>query len=702
MAIPQYTQIDLNRLQAIIEKFQYAVTDASKTIETFSRKKEDRFQTSLISVLNKKLKNPTVIIQEMQNAGIQDGKRYLDVQRSYDQLLVDQKNAFTNFALALEHLSSKFDPLDAFAQAQSDRNTANALGLTVSDVAFNRYLARYDNISEERADHNLEVVKSVYDKKNDPKALMQDEWVGSLASVTGNEGLIQHLQNAKDFKEFLLFLIQAGAIAKQAKDQNALDHTSNKFSGDTNSVGMMTNGETGVPTTAQKDNSQVSEGTNPQSRATTVLHESQTYGDANIGVTQAHDARVASQNHWNTVQVQGASIRDRGVADQYNAVTTKMINNPGYTAMVAAGLQYAQQVESFIGSMGGAGSSALDLGGALMDLVGNLKKANPYLIAGVGAVAGTVGALGLHQLSGTHDNIRPTPTAKERDDAYKVAVDEINNTRNKSTMDYLKKQGVDVQYNKEMMRFELVKNGKVVGNVGRRLDELSKNVYALTTYGDKVQDLERASGGKVKLNEETGKTALYYHGKFVSNIDLSTWKTGSLIASELEGGMFGSGPLANVKAQAKEEERVRRLNQSAGKSAQTIDDFNNKNNKKAGNKTTTLPSLPTTGEKQPSKEDIKNSQNKNAVVNRNSNLTNTHQNAVVKRTTAHDIQMAKECSRIEKTCNNYNNDIKVIVNPPSGDPIQIAHQVCEQLKRHSCGQSNGMSRESVQNKKTGY
>ncbi|CAI3960157.1 unnamed protein product [Commensalibacter communis] len=64
--------------------------------------------------------------------------------------------------------------------------------------------------------------------------------------------------------------------------------------------------------------------------------------------------------------------------------------------------------------------------------------------------------------------------------------------------------------------------------------------------------------------------------------------------------------------------------------------------------------------------------------------------------------MAKECSRIESTCNNYHNDIKVIVNPPSGDPIQIANQVCEQLKRHSCGQSNGMSKQSVQQKRTGH
>ncbi|CAI3960986.1 unnamed protein product [Commensalibacter communis] len=702
MATTQYAQIDLNRLQAIIEKFQYSVTDASKIIQNFSRKQEDRFQTSLVTALNDKLKNPTVIIQEMQSAGIQDGQDYLQTQRSYNKLLEDQKNAFTDMTFALQQLTSKFEQQNVFTKNQNIKDTASALGVTVLELMFNRFMARHNDISDDRADANLAIVKAISDKRNDPDALKQDELVGSLANVKGNENLIQNLQNAKGLHEILLILMQAGSVAEKMKNQNALDHIDKAFGGDQKTKAMFTT-PINVPTEAQKAKSQTSEGTNANDIVGTELHLAKAI-DASVqspGAKNAHDAQVIARNRQEVEAANAASIRGQGVADQTNAINEKLINNPGYTAMVTAGLQYAQQVESVIGDMGGAGGAASDLGGALMGLATKIK--DPRILAAL-AAAGiiTVGEVGYQQLSGTHDNIRPKPTAKERDDAYKVAVDEINNIRNKSTMDYLKKQGIDVQYNKEMMRFELVKNGKVVGNVGRRLNELSNNVYALINYGDRAKELGRASGGEVKLNEKTGKTALYYGGRFVSDVDLSSWKTGGVIASDLEGGIFGGGPLAQVKAQVQEEERVRRLNQSAWKSGQTLDAFNNKNKQEKEPKPTTLPSLPTTNPKPPSQEAVKKIQDQNSVGRKPPNPVNTQQHNAGKRTTAHDLQMAKECSRIESTCNNYHNDIKVIVNPPSGDPIQIANQVCEQLKRHSCGQSNGMSKQSVQQKRTGH
>lgn len=702
MAIPQYTQIDFNRLQAIIEKFQYAVTDASKTINTLSRKQEDRFQTSLITALNKKLKNPTVIIQEMQSAGIRDGQYYLQTQRSYNKLLEDQKNAFTNMTFALQQLTSKFEQQNVFTKNQNIKDTANALGVTVLELMFNRFMARHNDISDDRADANLAIVKAISDKRNDPEALKQDELVGSLANVKGNENLIQNLQNAKGLHEVLLILMQAGSVAEKMKNQNALDHIDKAFGVDSKSKAMFTT-PVNVPTEAQKAKSQTSEGTNANDIVGTELHLAEAI-DASVqsqGAKNAHDALVIARNRQEVDDANAASIRGQGVADQTNAINEKLINNPGYTAMVNAGLQYAQQVGSFIGDMGGAGGAASDLGGALIGLATKIK--DPRILAALGAAGViTVGEVGYQQLSGTHDDIRPKPTAKEQDDAYKVAVDEINNTRNKSTMDYLKKQGIDVQYNKDMMRFELVKNGKVVGNVGRRLNELSNNVYALINYGDKAKELERASGGEVRLNEKTGKTALYYGGRFVSDVDLSSWKTGGVIASDLEGGIFGGGPLARVKAQVQKEERVRRLNQSAGKNAQTLDAFNNKDKQAKEPKPTVLPSLPTKNQKSPSQEEVRKFQEKNSVGKKTSNPINATKNNAGNRTTAHDMQMAKECSRIESTCNTYNNDIKVIVNPPSGDPIQIANQVCEQLKRHSCGQSHGISKKTVQSKKTGF
>lgn len=701
MAIPQYAQIDLNRLQAIIEKFQYAVTDASKTIQTFSGKQDGRFQTSLIAALNAKLKNPTVIIQEMRSAGIQDGQCYLQTQSSYNKLLEDQKNAFTSMASALQNLSSKFEQQNPFTKIQNDKDTANALGVTLVELMFNRFMAHHNDIKDDRADANLAIVKTIADIRKDPEALKQDELVGSLVNVPGNENLIQNLQNAKGLYEVLLILMQAGSVAEKMKNQNALDHISKAFGGDEKSRGMFTT-PAYVPTADQQFNSGTSEGTKVSDIVPTELGNAEDVAKAyqSPNISYAYHSQVTAENRGEVSQAQAASTRGRGYGDQQNILTEKMINNPGYTALVTAGLQYAKQVESVMGSMGGAGDASSSLGSSLMALSEKFKKANLYITASGEIVkTGTIGALGYQQLSGTHDDIRPKPTAKERDDDYKVAVDEFNNEKNKQSINYLKEKGLTVQYNKEMLRFEVVnKQGEVVGNLGRRLETLTQSVTALTdpAYQAKRKTLEERTGGKVQFDQKTGQNGLYIGGKFVDYVDLTSWRSADMIRHDLH-----SKEVAVYKQLAQEKD-VNQHNTNAKGSASTIDDLNKQNVIKQEPKTTALPSLPPTGKKLPSQEDIKKNQDQNSVGKKPSNSINAQQNNIGKRTTAHDLQMAKECSRIESTCNNYHNDIKVIVNPPSGDPIQIANQVCEQLKRHSCGQSNGMSKQSVQSKKTGY
>lgn len=702
MAIPQYAQIDLNRLQAIIEKFQYAVTDASKTIKTFSNKQEGRFQTSLITALNEKLKNPTVIIQDMQSAGIQDGQRYLETQRAYNQLLQDQKNAFTSMTSALQNLSSKVEQQNPFTKNQNDKDTANALGVTVFELMFNRFMAHHNDINDGRADANLEIVKAISDKRKDPEALKQDELVGSLANVKGNENLIQNLQNAKGLYEVLLILMQAGSVAEKMKNQNALDHISKAFGGDEKSRGMFIT-PTQVPTADQKFKLGTSEGTNVTNIVAIEKGNAEDIAmiDKSTNIQYAYHAQVTAGNREEVNQAQAAAKRGKGYGDQLNVLTEKMINNPGYTALVTAGLQYAKQVESVMGSMGGLGGATSDLGGALMGLVGKFKKANLYITAGGEIVkAGTIGALGYQQLSGTNDDIRPKPTAEERDKDYKVAADELNNEKNKQSINYLKeKMGLTVQYNKEMLRFDVVdKKGEVVGNLGRRLETLTQSITVLTdpAYQAKRKTLEERTGGQVQFDQKTGKNGLYIGGKFVDYVDLTSWRSADMIRSDL------NSKERAVYRQLAQEKDVDQHNTSAKGSASTIDDLNKQNALKQEPKTTTLPSLPTTNQKPPSQEDVRKFQEKNSVGRKSSTPVNAQQHNAGKRTTAHDLQMAKECSRIENTCNNYHNDIKVIVNPSSGDPIQIANQVCEQLKRHSCGQSNGMSKQAIQNKKTGH
>lgn len=728
-------------MQQALDDFCKAIIQASNKINSLLDQEQSsfyknlsQFETNIHSVLKRLESND--FPKQVEISGIQKSEQQLDQQRNFNKLLSDQNRAFGEFLIALQLIAYRLHPEDIYDQITDYRNTATKLDVSISDVMFNRFLGDHDGVDKKHADQNLQTFNNIYKKKGDINALGQDELILALSQVEGNKDLIQKLQQTTNLKDFILLLTQAGAVATAAKDQNALSAINQAVHGDKNSYAQMTNEGNKPLTEAQKQQALTTEGTYTNNSVQQAYQKSITMQSADAHITQSPDANVNYKQQIAVSTVQTQSRTDAAKADEYNLAAYKMENNPAMTTMIMAALEYKKQIDSLTGSTVGATGSISNFGGSLKNLsevlgqgegkIGGFFSAITKFTEGaakllgkgavVGAVAGAsvevtkaavIGWYGAKRVFGNGDGIAPKVSAKERVYEMSLARDELSNDKNQAAIEYLrKKQGITVKYNQDMLRFEALKDGKVIANLGRKLGGLQKNVSALIDPKNqaKIKELERRTGGNVQIDETTGQVALFRKGILIGNVDLTQRVDAIRQANWTNERAVGRD---SVKA-----EEDAKSNQQSADLSKSIDQLNDQvsgkktppqNKVEKAQTPIKTTSVPNVSDAKPAFPDASKASQQDNITKTSVHVEKSNKPAQKKnkKATAHDLQMAKECSHIENSNNSYKYDVKITVNPPSGDPIKIAQQVCEQLKQHTCGNNIGYSKDAASRARTG-
>ncbi|CAI3955114.1 unnamed protein product [Commensalibacter communis] len=694
------------QLAASIAKLDQAVTNAYNHIH----KLFVTYEQNIDGIL-KRLANDDFSTRSKQ-AGVTDSQQQIDLQKNYTKLLADQNTAFADFNIALKQIVSKLTPMTVSQTAQVDNNTAKAMGVTYEELMFNRYLSSKSGVDADRADNFQEKVKAILDIKNDQAALLKNLMIKGLYQQ--NQDILKQISGAQDTKALIPILLQALSKANAAGKKETISAAQDYFGKDANLLAYMINNLIQVLEGKRREDFK-SEDFRYQREHDPVWLAEQHAQEANRSLP-ANLSFAGSQIEYGTnvnVTAQGGAARSSVIqGGALNEASTKMLRNPDEAAAIYGGVDDINKTLGIVNkSIGGIASIFDGLGGSAGEASEGMGTFTKYLgLASVGLKATM--SLGVAQVDAMNYALKPAAerppeyTSQEQKEKLLLAQQEKEKKENQVTLDYLKnKNGWNVDYNTDMYRFDIRdKQGKVMGNTGETLQELTKRVNELRAPGnqEKIRELENWSGYKVDIDPKTLEIGLFNaKGKMIADI-----------GTKLKGEIPWSVERA-VKAQWQEDhsrivqgKKKESTADEVYRSKQQINGDQQKKSEQAKKQAIPVPdnakpAFPGVDPKILADQfimaallDTQIKVDKKLVsVKHNQELQKT------KRPTAHDIQMAKEATHIENSNNSYKYDVKITVNPPSGDPVQIARQVCEQLKHHTCGNEMGYSKGAANSQK---
>ncbi|CAI3946747.1 hypothetical protein [Commensalibacter papalotli (ex Botero et al. 2024)] len=527
--IPTHQEINSDTLEygkqlaASIAKLDQTVTNAYNHINKLFVLYEQN-----IDEIVKRLANDD-FSQKAENKGVADSQQQINLQKNYIQLLADQNAAFLEFNISLKQIVSKLTPMTVSQTMQADNNTATAMRVSYEELMFNRYMSSKFGVDAEHADNFQEKSKAILDIKNDQNALLKIPVINALYQQ--DQGILKQISGAQDTKALIPVLIEAMSKANVAGNKEAVATGQDYFGKDANIFAYMTSSLVQV-LEGQRRSDFTSEDFRHQREQDAVwmaeqhAEQSNRNLSANLGVSDAQSEYVNNV----TITEQGGVTRSSGVQEYaLREASQKMFRNPDEAAAIYGGVDDFNKTLAFMNqSLGGISPMFEGLGGSAGKASEGMSDFAKYLGLTVEGLKATgllmvTEANALNYAMKPYGERPPEYTLQEQKEKLLLANSEKEKKENQVTLDYLKeKKGWNVDYNNEMFRFDIRdKQGKVVGNSGERLEDLTKRVNELRAPGnqEKIKQLETWSGYKVDVDPKTLEIGLFTaQGKMVADI----------------------------------------------------------------------------------------------------------------------------------------------------------------------------------------
>lgn len=651
---------------------------------------------------------------------------------------MDQNKAFSEFNIALKQIIEKLDPASRAAKMKDTVNFANNNGMTVKEVSFYRKLGNYHNVDQQHADENEQKLKKLFDLRGNPDAFKKDPMMASLMNF--DTKLADKLANAKDLTEFIPMLIQAMAEANKHKDTNKKAANAVKagkeFLGNNDALWALWTDKKIKYLSPDEIKTLRSSKDQASKRHQNKSYEAITQADrdennsaslGNISVAEK-GAQNAADTSLNTGMVSLGQL----ILEAIYKKTNEINDDPTFKGKDAAedmglkkGLEQWEKMAPYFAALENILDVAVSFskGGGALGLDGSVSVVKAFT-EGIKAVTLEVYKFKAGLESQKYFDNQPlnkamTMSTVEVNKRLDEISAQVNNPQNQKAKDYYGQKGIYFQQNSETLQIEAHnKDGKVIEPAVKSLDEITRSLQwiqdpkhkqLMTDMNNKYPDLN------VDINLKTGEMVMVdKKGNIAANLGNTHSGYGgvqSYMAGENSYGLDKQVMDYRYKMQEEIDKKKKEvwLKKQEQRNAQLRADQARQNqlerSKVAPVAVPDAP-VPLPEPQNAALPDVKlaepllpvnigkfSKNNQHSDVQKNRQLPN-------KRPTAHDVQMAKECSHIENSNNSYKYDVKITVNPSSGDPIKIAQQVCEQLKRHTCGSGGMGNKNSEQRRKS--
>lgn len=720
--MPNKTNMPTDKLATSILKLDKTVADAYDHIQQLFTQYEGNIDQILERLKGKNFE------QDSEGKGKNFTQQQYSDQKIYNQLLLDQNKAFSEFNIALQQIIEKLDPASRAAKMKDTVNFANNNGMTVKEVSFYRKLGNYHNVDQQHADGNEQKLKKLFDLRGNPDALKKDPMINALTKF--DPALLNKLKNAKDLTEFIPMLIDAMARAnrdKGTKENAAKAYKEGEKFWDGNDALRALWTDLGIKYIDEKTMKDLRSSKDQAPER----HQNKTFEakngaekDASVSglLNNVSESQAGGQNAADTSLNVGMASLAQSIIEAINKKTNEINDDPTFKGVEAATQMGIQKGLDEWNKIAPIISDLTDAVGALSGGGGGADYLKFFTLAIKGATIAAEGFKAQLESKKYFDkqslNKAMTMSGEQVGIRLRDLEAQHNNPNNIKTMDYYgQEKGIYFTVNSQTLETEAVKDGKVIAPTVKSLDEITRSLQWLQDPKHKqtIAKMENEHKGlKVDINLETGQLALVdKKGKIAANLGLTHGYDAAqplfrddheVVVTNLLKDYYRKE--AEEKAQQKKEAQQKKI---AAENEKLREDLKNK---VSGHKILSVPDEPSTLPPLPKSDAIplpppidrlpKSLTNIGKITKNGRHANGQNRRHIPnKRQTAADMQKAKECTHMENSNNTYTYDVTITVNPPSGDPIKIAQQVCEQLKHHTCGNNIGYSKDAASRARTG-